>query len=281
MIKYLLFPTSLILLLFRPIQAQEAHTPNPPNADFRPAVVLAASGTNYLNRLALRGFSLDSQGVLIGCLDGRNVYADLNSNVGFNPASVIKVATSFAALSKFGPEFHFETGFYADGVIDKKTRTLKGNLILASTGDPMLTSIDVSRLVREVIHAGISRVAGDLVVTGPFTYGMFYTTERATKALAQTLRRVCVRFDDTTSGGTVHGTRLASHVSESLRDILFYQNAHSSNPIAERTGEAVGGPKAVESFLVKDVGIPQTDISISHCSGLDFNRITPRATIQL
>jgi len=110
---------------------------------------------------------------------------------------------------------------------------------------------------------------------------MFYTTERATKALAQTLRRVGVRFDDTTSGGTVHGTRLASHISESLRDILFYQNAHSSNPIAERTGEAVGGPKAVESFLVKDVGIPQTDISISHCSGLDFNRITPRATIQL
>src|SRR5438876_10319981 len=155
MIKYLLFPTSLILLLFRPIQAQEAHTPNPPNADFRPAVVLAASGTNYLNRLALRGFSLDSQGVLIESLDGRTVYADLNSNVGFNPASVIKVATSFAALSKFGPEFHFETGFYADGVIDKKTRTLKGNLILASTGDPMLTSIDVSRLVREVIQAGI------------------------------------------------------------------------------------------------------------------------------
>ena len=271
MMKYLLPTTSLILLLFTPIQAQEIQAER----------LLTVAGTNYVNQLALKGFNLESQGLLIESLDGRNVYADLNSSIGFNPASVIKVATSFAALSKFGPEFHFETGFYADGDIDKRTRTLKGNLILATTGDPMLTSIDVSRLVREVVRAGIARVTGDLVVTGPFTYGMFYTTERATKALAQTLRRVGVRFDDTTMGGTIRGTKLASHVSESLRDILFYQNAHSSNPIAERVGESVGGPRGVESFLVKDVGIPQNDISISHCSGLDFNRITPRATVQL
>jgi D-alanyl-D-alanine carboxypeptidase/D-alanyl-D-alanine-endopeptidase (penicillin-binding protein 4) len=271
MMKYLLPTTSLILLFFSPSQAQEIQAER----------LLTVAGTNYVNQLALKGFNLESQGLLIESLDGRNVYADLNSNIGFNPASVIKVATSFAALSKFGPEFHFETGFYVDGDIDKRTRTLKGNLILESTGDPMLTSIDVSRLVREVVRAGIARVSGDLVVTGPFTYGMFYTTERATKALSQTLRRVGIRFDDTTMGGTVHGTKLASHVSESLRDILFYQNAHSSNPIAERVGEAVGGPRGVESFLVKDVGIPQSDISISHTSGLDFNRITPRATVQL
>src|SRR5437879_1503787 len=130
MMKYLLLPTFLILFLFRPSQAQEAHIPSTPNADFRPAVVLAASGTNYLNRLALRGFSLDSQGVLIESLDGRTMYADLNSNVGFSPASVIKVATSFAALAKLGPEYHFETSFYADGTLNKKTRSLDGDLIL-------------------------------------------------------------------------------------------------------------------------------------------------------
>ena len=113
-----------------------------------------------MHRLALRGFSLESQGVLIESLDGRNVYADLNSNVGFNPASVIKVATSFAALSKFGPEYHFETAFYADGAINKKTRTLDGNLVLATSGDPMLQSLDVARLVHDVVRAGISRVTG-------------------------------------------------------------------------------------------------------------------------
>jgi len=284
MMKYLLSTTCSILLLFSPIHAQDTRTASTTNSDVRTAAAersLTVAGTNYVNRLALRGFSLDSQGILIESLDGRAVYADLNSNVGFNPASVIKVATSFAALSKFGPEYHFETGLYADGSINKKTRALEGNLIFASTGDPMLTPIDVARLAREVVRAGIYRVNGDLIVTGPFTYGLFHTTDRATKALAQTLRRAGVHFNNVTNGGAVRGTKLSAHVSESLRDILFYQNAHSSNPTAERLGEALGGPKAVEAFLVRDVGIPQGDVYISHTSGLDFNRITPRATVQL
>jgi D-alanyl-D-alanine carboxypeptidase/D-alanyl-D-alanine-endopeptidase (penicillin-binding protein 4) len=130
---------------------------------------------NYLNRLALKGFDLQTQGLLIESLDGRTVYADLNSRVGFNPASVIKVATSFAALAKFGPDYHFETAFMTDGVINKKTRTLTGDLILKTTGDPVLTSLDVSRLVREVVNAGVARVSGNVVVTGPFTYGLSYT----------------------------------------------------------------------------------------------------------
>src|SRR5690348_2139841 len=123
MMKYLLSTTCLILLLFCPIQAQESRLATSPNNSELHAAVersLTVAGTNYVNRLALRGFSLDSQGILIESLDGRAVYADLNSNVGFNPASVIKVATSFAALSKFGPEYHFETGFYVDGTINKK-----------------------------------------------------------------------------------------------------------------------------------------------------------------
>ena len=270
MMKYSLSTICLILLLFLPIQAQESRER-----------LLTVSGTNYVNQLALRGFDLASQGILIESLDGRSVFADLNSNVGFNPASVIKVATSFAALSKFGPEYHFETAFYADGSINKKTHALEGNLVFQTAGDPMLTSIDVARLVRDVVRAGILKVDGDLVVTGPFTYSTFFTTDRATKALAQTLRRVGVRIGNVTNGGTVRGTKLTSHASQSLRDILFYQNAHSINQIAERVGEAVGGPKGVEAFLVRDVGITQGDIYISRTSGLDFNRITPRATIQL
>src|SRR5262249_45830953 len=153
-------------------------------------------------------------------------------NIGFNPASVIKVATSFAALATFGPDYHFETSFLIDGVINKKTRTLNGNLILRSTGDPVLTSLDVARLVREVAHAGITRVTGDLVVAGPFTYGLFYTTDRATKALTQVLRRGGIRIGGTAGAGTPRGTKITGHVSSSLQDILFYQNAHSVNQTA-------------------------------------------------
>src|SRR5215470_13446364 len=159
MMKYLLSTTSLILLLFCPIQGQDLRTAPASNStgDVRAVPAerfLTVAATNYVNQLALRGFSLQSQGILIESLDGRSVFAELNSNVGFNPASVIKVATSFAALSKFGCEYHFETAFYADGSINKKTHVLNGNLVLATAGDPMLTAIDVSRLVREVVRAG-------------------------------------------------------------------------------------------------------------------------------
>jgi D-alanyl-D-alanine carboxypeptidase/D-alanyl-D-alanine-endopeptidase (penicillin-binding protein 4) len=231
--------------------------------------------------LEIRGFSLQSQGLLIESLDSHTVYAEHNSNVGFNPASVIKVATSFAALSKFGPEYRFETAFYADGAINKKTKTLNGNLVLAGTGDPILTSTDVTRLARDVVRAGIVKVTGKLIVVGPFTYGGFYTTDRAMKGLTTTLRRVGIRVTGTVKSDEVSGEKLSSHVSSSLRDILFYQNAHSSNPVADRLGEAVGGPEAVEAFMVESLNIPKDEISISHASGLSYNRITPRATVQM
>src|SRR5207245_283542 len=141
------------------------------------------SETNYLNELALRGYHLETQGLLIESLDAHTVYAELNSSVGFNPASVIKVATSFAALSKFGLEYHFETALFTDGPINKKTRTLSGNLVLLATGDPVLASADVAHMVREVVRAGIARVTGNLIVSGPFTYGAFFTPYQAVTGL--------------------------------------------------------------------------------------------------
>ena len=282
--KYLFSTTLLILLLIRPIYAQEiVSRSETPGGEVRAAIerLTSVSETNYINQLALRGFNLETQGLLIESLDSHTVYAELNSNVGFNPASIIKVATSFAALAKFGPEYHFETAFYSDGAINTKTHTLNGNLVLLSSGDPVLATADVSRLVRDVVRAGITRITGNLVVSGPFTYGMFSTTDKATRALAQLTRRAGIRFTETANSQTVRGLKITSYVSPSLRDILFYQNAHSVNRIAERLGEAVGGPRAVEQFLIKDLDIAQTDISISHTSGLDFNRITPRATVQL
>jgi D-alanyl-D-alanine carboxypeptidase len=169
--KYLLSTTCLMLLIFWPIQAQEiAHDLEGAanNRVITPERFTTISETNYLNGLALRGFNLNSQGLLIESLDGNTVFADLNRGNAFNPASVIKIATSFTAMFKLGPEYHFETAFYADGEINKKTRTLNGDLILYSTGDPVLTATDVTRLIRQVVAAGIGRVTGKVVVTGPF-----------------------------------------------------------------------------------------------------------------
>lgn len=278
--KYLLTTTALILFLFWPIQGQEIAAPAQdrvltPERD-------TTAQTNYLTQLALKGLSPDAQGLLIESVDGSTIYADHQSDVPFNPASVIKLATSFTALQKFGPDFHFETAFYANGEIDKKTRTLKGDLVLQSTGDPVLATIDVNKLLNDVIRAGVVRVTGNLVLTGPFTYASYTTTEDGTKHLEAALKRVGIHTGPTKRTATaLKGTKLTSHVSASLRDILFTQNAHSVNNTAERVGDSVGGPKAVENFLTGTLGIPQGDVHVSRTSGLDYNRITPRGTVHL
>ena len=285
LMKYLISTTSLMLLLLWPIQAQETSNASEDHVSVTERYSTTAE-TNYLTKLALKGFRLDAQGLLIESVDGSTIYADHQSNIAFNPASVIKLATSFTALQKFGPDYQFETAFYAAGDIDKKTRTLKGDLILQATGDPVLTTADVNKLIRDAIRAGVTRVNGNLVVCGPFTFASYSKTADGTKHLASVVKKMGIRVSGTTSfravsGLGMRGNMLSSHSSAYLRDILFRQNAHSVNLTAERVGEAVGGPKGVEAFLTGSVGIPQAEISISRTSGLDYNRITPRSTVHL
>lgn len=260
--------------------AQEFSTPAAQVA--QPERVHSDFEARYLQELSRRGRDLDSQGVYVESLDGSTVLADHQSNVAFNPASVIKIATSFAALDKLGADYRFETAFEAVGEIKRKTRTLEGDLVLASTGDPVLTTLEVNRLIQQVIRAGITRVSGSLVVTGPFTYASNLTTTSAIKRLETLLRRRGIRIAKGTRRASVNGIVLGSpHVSDSLRDIVWEQNAHSVNQTAERLGEAIGGPTTVRDFLVHAVGIPESEVHISHTSGLAFNRITPRGTVQL
>lgn len=275
--KYLVTTIALILLLFWPTLAQDV-SPQPPAA---PERVKSAAEALYLRDLVHNGRDLGNQGFYIESLDGATILADHQSRVAFNPASVIKIATSFAALEKLGANYHFETGFEASGAINKKTKTLTGDLILQATGDPVMSTADVNRLVQQVVKAGVARVTGSLIVQGPFTYASWENTGQAIKKVEALLRKHGVRVAKGAKRGRGSGTLLASRLSPSLRDIVFEQNAHSVNRTAERLGEAIGGPSVIQAFLVKSVGIPQNDVLVGRASGLGHNRITPQATVKL
>jgi D-alanyl-D-alanine carboxypeptidase len=275
--KYALTTTALILLIFWPTMAQDSASILAPS----PERVHSQFEETYLRELSKRGRDLDSQGLYVESLDGSVIFADHRSDVAFNPASVIKIATSFAALDKLGPEYQFETAFEAAGDIQKKTRTLNGDLVLASSGDPDLSTLDVNKMIQQVIRAGVTKVTGSLVVTGPFTYASNLNTPQAITKVEALLRRQGVRIIGKTKRGPRTGTVLATHLSPSLQHIVWEQNAHSVNTTAERLGEAIGGPKAVRQFLVHGVGIPESEVLISRTSGLENNRITPRGTVQL
>jgi serine-type D-Ala-D-Ala carboxypeptidase/endopeptidase (penicillin-binding protein 4) len=68
-----------------------------------------------------------------------NVLADYNSDIVLEPASVLKIVTTGAALSLLGPNYTFTTKLEYTGSIDK-TGTLHGNLYITGGGDPTIGS---------------------------------------------------------------------------------------------------------------------------------------------
>lgn len=267
-----------VIVLVWPIQTQEA-TANLEQLR-EPARIEAAAAAEYLDELSSRGVSLDAQGIRVESLDGGLIIADHQGDEVFNPASVIKVATSLAALEKFGIDHRFETAFYVDGTIDEKG-VLHGDLILSSDGDPVMGTADLNRLAREVIREGVRSVDGNFVISGPFTVGNLHSRRRVDPYVVRTLRRIGIRVPEEVTYGPVSGTRVAERFSEPLLEILFQQNARSNNQTADRVGEAVGGPRAVEDYLINEVGIPDADVRIQRTSGLRRNRITPEGTVMV
>ncbi|WP_417067518.1 D-alanyl-D-alanine carboxypeptidase/D-alanyl-D-alanine-endopeptidase [Niveibacterium terrae] len=79
-----------------------------------------------------------------------------------NPASVMKLLTSLAALDLLGPAYTWETTAFADGPI--RDGVLKGNLVLRGSGDPFLTWDRFAALLRELRERGVRRIDGDLLL---------------------------------------------------------------------------------------------------------------------
>ena len=92
-----------------------------------------AIADNYLENLTQQGFDRDLQGVWVQ--SGWDVSA---SNLGKTPlpaASLTKIATTLAALSKWGAKHQFNTNVYVTGEIDRGIVT--GDLIIEGNGDPL------------------------------------------------------------------------------------------------------------------------------------------------
>lgn len=242
--------------------------------------------SEYKTVLTSRGHSLDDQGVLIESLNENRLLAAHNPGVAFNPASVMKLATSIAALTQFGPDHRYRTNFLADGAIDHKSRTLTGDLVVEGGFDPMFSHLDAAEVANKLWEIGLARVTGDLRITGGFYYfatGYRSNLSRETSAakLREALRRAGIRIDGKIVFGEKSGTPLVAHYSDQLTGLLLYQNAHSSNAIAEVIGGSVGGPQAIQNFLVEKIGLSDTEVYVGSTSGLGFNRITPRASLKV
>ncbi len=80
-----------------------------------------------------------------------------------NPASTMKLVTTFAALDRLGPAYRWKTEYWAARAPDPQG-TLPGDLYLKGYGDPYLLNEYFWRQLRDLRHRGLRRINGDLVI---------------------------------------------------------------------------------------------------------------------
>lgn len=84
------------------------------------------------------------------------------AQVPMNPASVMKLVTTFAALDTLGPTYAWTTPVYVEGT--PRNGTLYGNLYIKGQGDPKLVMERLWLLLRRVQGLDIKTIAGDIVL---------------------------------------------------------------------------------------------------------------------
>ena len=86
----------------------------------------------------------------------------LNLDTPRNPASAIKLLTSYAGLEILGPNYTWETHIHLDGKLSNGT--LNGDLIIEGGGDPFLTRETFWHLLFTLRNRGLKDINGDLLI---------------------------------------------------------------------------------------------------------------------
>ena len=79
-----------------------------------------------------------------------------------NPASTMKLVTTYAALELLGPAYTWSTEVYAAGPL--RNEVLEGDLVIKGMGDPKLTLESFWLLLRNLRARGVREIRGDLIL---------------------------------------------------------------------------------------------------------------------
>jgi D-alanyl-D-alanine carboxypeptidase/D-alanyl-D-alanine-endopeptidase (penicillin-binding protein 4) len=270
-----------------------------------PALVLAPAPDSvamttvqkYLQELETKELGRTHQGVWIQ--SGPLLLSENNGRVPLPAASLTKIATSLAALKTWGANHQFETLISATGPI--QNGVLQGDLIVTGGGDPLFVWQEAIALGNSLNQLGISRVTGNLVVTGNFAMNYQSDSLKAGELLKQgldsTTWKAAAKMQYSTLppgtpkprvaiAGTVQVAAIPNpkqilllrHHSLPLSQILKEMNVYSNNEMAEMLGQLLGGAPIVRQIAATTAGVPESEILLSNTSGLGMeNQISPRA----
>lgn len=124
---------------------------------------LPATVTDALSRAQV---PLEYVSVVVKEVGAKEAMISLNADEAMNPASVIKLVTTYAGLELLGPAYTWKTEALIAG--DMRRGTLNGDLVLKGFGDPKLSVERFWQLLKQLRERGLSTVNGDLILDRSF-----------------------------------------------------------------------------------------------------------------
>ncbi len=123
------------------------------------AAELPAAARDALQRARIpeSGFS-----VFVQEAGGSRTLLASNERAAVNPASLMKLLTTYAALDSLGPAWSWATPVYFGGPL--RDGVLEGPLVIKGAGDPKLVIERLWLLLRRVQQLGVTEIRGDIVL---------------------------------------------------------------------------------------------------------------------
>ena len=132
-----------------------------------PGPVLAGSLPESVSAALKRSrIPLDSVGIVVQEVHESKPIIRLNADRAMNPASTMKLLTTFAALETLGPAYRWKTEAYLNGKLENGV--LQGDLVFKGYGDPKLTVEQFWMWLRELRQRGLREIRGDIVLDHSF-----------------------------------------------------------------------------------------------------------------
>lgn len=280
---------------------------------------LAHSGKSGTSRRARSGQARPPISLVwhVESLDG-DVVESFQGDLPINPASVVKVATTWWALERLGPDHRFETRFRSRGALDPARERLRGDLVVEGTGDPDFQVENAFLVAGALNRKGVTSITGRLLVSDRFWMGWedgsqgrqpdpglraSLMGERLRQALdpqrwSRATRSAWLRFAQrrgldpvrpprvTVAGASRPTTPsdgdplLLVHRSKPIAEVLRRFNCFSNNDI-ERVASVLGPASELGRIIADRTGAPPDAVRLETASGLGENRLSPRVAVRM
>lgn len=112
--------------------------------------------------LAQAGIPESAIGVYVHEIGAAEPVLAIGADRALNPASTMKLVTTYAGLEMLGPAYVWNTDVLTDGALTQDV--LAGNLYIRGAGDPKLTVENFWLLLRNLRARGVREIRGDLVL---------------------------------------------------------------------------------------------------------------------